>query len=259
MATVERTWIFVAAVAAGVLFAGLLAAMAITGDGGRVALVAVVLWVGGYLLVSRFLRASRRPAVEAEARRLGLSFSRRDPFRVLDSDFHPFLHFGKLPGSQGVENVVWGERAGREVRAFEYWRPVAEDEPIRYSCAMVRIPNGWPSLLVRRKGRFDVARSVAGLGGQELELEDFNRVFEVRSDDGRLASAIVDQRMMSWLLESDPVLGFQLQHGWLLAWMPRLPPQEIERVLTMVERFHEQIPRAVWSLYGDGSPATPGF
>jgi hypothetical protein len=113
--------------------------------------------------------------------------------------------------------------------------------------------------LVRRKGRFDVARSAAGLGGQEFELEDFNRVFEVRSDDGRLASSIVDQRMMSWLLESDPVLGFQLQHGWLLAWLPRLPPQEIERVLTMVERFHEQIPRAVWSLYGDGSPATPGF
>ena len=163
MATVERTWIFVAAAAAGVLFAGLLAAMAITGDGGRVALVAVVLWVGGYLLVSRFLRASRRPAVEAEARRLGLSFSRRDPFRVLDSDFHPFLHFGKLPGTQGVENVVWGERAGREMRAFEYWRP-AEDEPIRYSCAMVRIPEEWPSLLVRRKGPLDVARERRGAG-----------------------------------------------------------------------------------------------
>ena len=60
---------------------------------------------------------------------------------MLDSDFHPFLHLGKLPGTQGVENVVWGERAGREVRAFEYWRP-AEDESIRYSCAMVRIPEG---------------------------------------------------------------------------------------------------------------------
>jgi len=257
MATVERTWILVAAVAAGVLFAGLLAAMAITGDG-RVALVAVVLWVGGYLLVSRFGKASRRRAVEAEARRLGLSFSRRDPFRVLDSDFHPFVRFGKLPGSQGVENVVWGERAGREVRAFEYWRPVAEDEPIRYSCSMVRIPGGWPPLLVRRKGRLDVARSAAGLGGQEFELENFNRAFEVRSDDRRLASAVVDQRMMGWLLESDPVLGFQLQHGWLLSWMPRLPPQELERVLTMVEGFHERIQRAVWSLYGDGPPVGPG-
>jgi hypothetical protein len=143
------------------------------------------------------------------------------------------------------------------VRAFEYWRP-AEDEPIRYSCSIVRIPEGWPSLLVRRKGRVDVARSAAGLGGQEFELEDFNRVFEVRSDDRRLASAVVDQRMMGWLLESDPALGFQLQHGWLLAWMPRLPPEELERVLTMVEGFHERIPRAVWSLYGDGSPVGPG-
>lgn len=132
----KTAWIVVAGVAAGLLFA----AIVVTGDG-RVVLVALVLCVGGYLLVSRFLKASRRTAVEAEARRLGLSFSRRDPFRVLDSDFHPFLHFGKLPGAQGVENVVWGVRDGRDVRAFEYWRP-AEDEPIRYSCAMLRIPEG---------------------------------------------------------------------------------------------------------------------
>lgn len=251
MGTVEKAWIAVAGVAAGVLFA----LIAVAGDG-RVVLVALVLFVGGFLLVSRFLKVSRRAAVEREARRLGLSFSRRDPFGVLDADFHPFLRFGKWPGTQGVENVVWGVRDGREVRAFEYWRP-AEDDWIRYSCAMVRIPEGWPSLLVRRHGPLDVARDVAGLRGQEFELETFNRRFEVRSDDRRLASAVVDQRMIGWLLESDPALGFQLQDGWLLAWMPRLPPQELERVLTMVEGFRERIPRAVWSLYGDGSPARP--
>jgi hypothetical protein len=63
--------------------------------------------------------------------------------------------------------------------------------------------------------------------------------------------------MIGWLLQSDPVLGFQLQHGWLLAWMPRLPPQELDRALTMAEGFNERIPRAVWSLYGDGPPASP--
>ena len=251
MSTMKTAWIALAGVAAGLLFA----AIVVTGDG-RVVPLALVLCVGGYLLVSRFLKASRRRAVEREARRLGLSFSRRDPFRVLDSDFHPFLRYGKWPGTQGVENVVWGVRDGREVRAFEYWRP-AQDEWVRYSCAMVRIPDGWPSLLVRRHGPLDVARTAAGPGGQKFELETFNRLFEVRADDRRLASAVVDQRMMGWLLESDPVLGFQLQHGWLLAWMPRLPPQGLERVLSMGEGFHERIPRAVWSLYGDGPPAGP--
>jgi len=146
MQTVKTAWVVLAAVAAGSLFT----AVAVAGDG-RAVLIALLLYVGGFLLVSRFRKASRREAVETEARRLGLSFSRRDPFRVLDSDFHPFLRFGKLPGTQGVENVVWGVREGREVRAFEYWRP-AEDEPIRYSCAMVRIPERWPPLLVRRQG-----------------------------------------------------------------------------------------------------------
>lgn len=250
MSTAKMALIAVAGVAAGLLFT----VLAVAGDE-RAVFVTLALYVGGIALVTLYRKFSRRSAVEREARRLGLSFSRRDPFRVLDADFHPFLRFGKLPGTQRVENVVWGVRDGREVRAFDYRRP-AEDE-IRYSCAMVRIPDGWPSLLVRRHGPLDVARNAAGLQRIEFELEEFNRRFEVRSDDRRLASAVIDQRMIGWLLESDPALGFQLQEGWLLAWMPQLPPDELERTLTTVEGFHERIPRAVWSLYGDGSPARP--
>lgn len=250
MSTAKMALIAVAGVAAGLLFT----VLAVAGDE-RAVFVTLALYVGGIALVTLYRKFSRRSAVEREARRLGLSFSRRDPFRVLDADFHPFLRFGKLPGTQRVENVVWGVRDGREVRAFDYRRP-AEDE-IRYSCAMVRIPDGWPSLLVRRHGPLDVARNAAGLQRIEFELDEFNRRFEVRSDDRRLASAVIDQRMIGWLLESDPALGFQLQDGWLLAWMPQLPPDELERTLTTVEGFHERIPRAVWSLYGDGSPARP--
>lgn len=250
MSTAKMALIAMAGVAAGLLFT----VLAVAGDE-RAVFVTLALYVGGIALVTLYRKFSRRSAVEREARRLGLSFSRRDPFRVLDADFHPFLRFGKLPGTQRVENVVWGVRDGREVRAFDYRRP-AEDE-IRYSCAMVRIADGWPSLLVRRHGPLDVARNAAGLQRIEFELDEFNRRFEVRSDDRRLASAVIDQRMIGWLLESDPALGFQLQEGWLLAWMPQLPPDELERTLTTVEGFHERIPRAVWSLYGDGSPARP--
>ncbi len=250
MSTAKMALIAVAGVAAGLLFT----VLAVAGDE-RAVFVTLALYVGGIALVTFYRKFSRRSAVEREARRLGLSFSRRDPFRVLDADFHPFLRFGKLPGTQRVENVVWGVRDGREVRAFDYRRP-AEDE-IRYSCAMVRIPDGWPSLLVRRHGPLDVARNAAGLQRIEFELDEFNRRFEVRSDDRRLASAVIDQRMIGWLLESDPALGFQLQEGWLLAWMPQLPPDELGRTLTTVEGFHERIPRAVWSLFGDGSPARP--
>jgi hypothetical protein len=248
MSTAKMALIAVAGVAAGLLFT----VLAVAGDE-RAVFVTLALYVGGIALVTLYRKFSRRSAVEREAGRLGLSFSRRDPFRGLDADFHPFLRFGKLPGTQRVENVVWGVREGREVRAFDYRRP-AEDE-IRYSCAMVRIPDGWPSLLVRRHGPLDVARNAAGLQRIEFELDEFNRRFEVRSDDRRLASAVIDQRMIGWLLEPDPALGFQLQDGWLLAWMPQLPPDELERTLTTVEGFHERIPRAVWSLYGDGSPA----
>ena len=248
MSTAKMALIAVAGVAAALLFA----VIAVAGDE-RAIFVTLALYVGGIALVSLYGKLSRRSAIEREARRLGMSFSRRDPFQVLDGDFHPFLRFGKLLGMQRVENVVWGVRDGRELRAFDYRRP-SEDESIRYSCAMLRIPERWPSLLVRRQGPLDTARNAAGLHGQEFELETFNRRFEVRSDDRRLASAVIDQRMIGWMLESDPALGFQLQHGWLLAWMPLLPPRELERVLSKAEGFHERIPRAVWSLYGDTPP-----
>jgi hypothetical protein len=251
MSTAKMALIAGAGVAAGLLFG----VIAVAGDG-RAVFVTLALYVGGIALVSLYGRFSRRSAIEREARRLGMSFSRRDPFRVLDDDFHPFLRFGKLPGTQRVENVAWVVRDGREVRVFDYRRP-SEDESIRYSCAMVRIPHAWPSLLVRRHGPLDGVRTAAGLHGQEFELETFNRRFEVRSEDRRLASAVIDQRMIDWLLESDPALGFQLLHGWLLAWMPLLPPKELERALTMAEGFRERIPRAVWSLYGKGPPARP--
>ncbi len=250
MSTAKMALIAVAGVAAALLFT----VLAVAGDE-RAVFVTLALYVGGIALFNLYRKVSRRSAVEREARRLGLSFSRRDPFRVLDADFHPFLRFGKLPGTQRVENVVWGVRDGREVRAFDYRRP--GEHEIRYSCALVRIPDGWPSLLVRRHGPLDVARNAAGLQRIEFELDEFNRRFEVRSDDRRLASAVIDQRMIGWLLESDPALGFHLQEGWLLAWMPQLPPDELERTLATVEGFHERIPRAVWSLYGDGSPARP--
>lgn len=216
-------------------------------------LVTLALYMAGIAVLLLYAKFSRRAAVGREARRLGLSYSKKDPFGILHVGFHPFLRYGKLPGTQSVTNVVWGVRDDHEVRSFDYWR-AAGDDSIQYSCAMVRIPNGWPTLLVRRHGPLDVARDAAGLRGMEFELETFNRLFEVDSDDRRWASALMDQRMMSQLLESDPVLGFEIRDGWLLVWMPRLEPQELERALAIAEGIHERIPRAVWSLYGGAPP-----
>lgn len=86
-----------------------------------------------------------------------------------------------------------------------------------------------PSFVRVRPHPFDVARNAVGLRDVEFELETFNRFAEIRADDRRFASAAVDQRMMRWLLEPGPAHGFQLHRGWLLAWMPRLQPLELER------------------------------
>ena len=45
-----------------------------------------------------------------------------------------------------------------------------------------------------------VVRDAVGLGDQDLESERFNRAFDVRASDRRFASALLDARMMEWLL-----------------------------------------------------------
>jgi hypothetical protein len=250
MKTVTTAVAIVGGVAAALLFTWIAVA-----DGSPLAVfLSFAFFLGVWFLSLRWQQLSRRAAVKLEARRLGSSFSARDPFRILDLEFHPFVRFADLPGSQRVENVAWGERGGRQVRVFDYWRK-SGDDAVRLSCAIVPIPSRWSPLLIRRRGRFDLARAPLPISDVEFELEAFNRAFEVRATDRAFATAVVDQRMMEWLLSPGPVQGFQLQRGWLFMWMSMVEPDELERAMITVGAFHDRIPRAVWSLYGEDRPA----
>jgi hypothetical protein len=87
-----------------------------------------------------------------------------------------------------------------------------------------------------------------------FELEDFNRQWLVYAADPRVATAIVDQQMMSWLMTSHPQWDYELADGWLMVMREDLraspSPYELEPVLEALLAFRERIPRAADSLFG---------
>ena len=207
--------------------------------------VALLFWVRRVLVTD-----PRRRAMEAEGRRLGLAFSAGDREGI---GALPFDLLARPATVREIDNVLRGTWNGVGVVVFEHRRANDETE-WRYSCVMMPVPAGWSSLLVKPEtGLTRVARDV-GLHDIELEWEEFNRAFEVRSSDRRFATAVLDARMMEWVLGLSPRYGFEIRSGRLLAWTTQVQPWHIEEVLRTALTFRKQVPSAVHSLYGTGDP-----
>lgn len=94
-------------------------------------------------------------------------------------------------------------------------------------------------------------KDAAGLGGPDTESERFNRAFEVRASDRRFASAMLDARMMQWLLVrllvQAPGVGFEILGGRLMVFEPRMRSSvdDVVRVLERYDALLEHVPRVV--------------
>lgn len=225
------------------------------GEDARILLLSA-LTIAGLLAAIWFRRQSRRRGIEAEARRLRLFHAARDPFGILDQ---PFALFRRTRAANGdIDNVVWGSWRGLEIRAFDYaYVRTGDDEPYRLSCAMAAIVDGWPSLVLRPETLITTIADHIALPDIAFESDEFNRAFEVRCSDRRFASALVDARMMGWVLDLRPRPGFEIEGPWLLAYRPQVWPWEIESVLGLLDAFLARIPRAVRSMYPAVVPPRP--
>jgi hypothetical protein len=207
-----------------------------------------------FVLVLAALRGRpRRDAMREEAQRLGLAFSAKDRFDLVE----PFDFFGSATRLYAeTENVLWGRWRDLEVRVFDYSYQRSDDDRREMSCVLVAIPPGWPSLVIRPE---TVAARLTHLASPDLEFEseEFNRAFEVRCRSKRFANAFVDARMMGWLLALGGGWGFETQGPWLLGYRDRVQPWEIEGVLATAATFLDRIPRALRSLYPPSVPRRP--
>jgi hypothetical protein len=94
---------------------------------------------------------------------------------------------------------------------------------------------------------------VMSLRDQDLELEAFNRVFEVRADDRRFANAFLDARMVAFLVERAAGCAMETVGNRILVARPAGEEPDVDALLALAYGVAERVPGAVRSLY----PASP--
>ena len=199
------------------------------------------------------LQAKRRQEFFLTATKLGLTYEREDPFNMVDL---PFALFGKGDG-RGIENVMHGHAAGMDVRMFDYWYYEQSTDTKgntsrsykRFSCAMAWFEADCPHLTLSREGLLSRLADKLGFRDIEFESEEFNRSWQVSSEDRRFASAFVDARMMEWLLDEGGIASYEVLGPILMCSTGRLKPAEFENLLEVLRRFRAKVPEVVPSLY----------
>ena len=193
----------------------------------------------------------RRELHQGEAHSLGL---RSAPGDALGYFERPFALLGHAATAKDIENTSWGTWRGMEVVVLDYWFARSSDpskSDYRYfTCAATPVSVGWPNLSILPEGIG--SKLTTSLGGRDIgfELERFDRAFEVRSDDPRFAHALVDARMMSWLLELPSDTGFEILDGVLLSRTPRRPDRDLTWALETMVSFRDRVPPVIESLFG---------
>ncbi|HEX5938301.1 MAG TPA: hypothetical protein VFZ75_11525 [Actinomycetota bacterium] len=217
------------------------------------AFVAAVVAIG---VLSHHARIRRQRELMALAHAHGLDFAIDDPFGTLGE---PFTLFAKGDG-RGVENVLWGTWQGLDVRAFDHWYYEESTDSngrssrsySRFSCALVPVDAACPRLAIAEENVLTRLADALAFHDLRFESEEFNRRFTVRSDDERFASALVDARMMAWLLHHGEGYAFEVIGNRVLCWTRRVSPASVVHLLGTTKGFRGQIPDVVRSLYPNG-------
>lgn len=238
-----------------VIFLGGMLALALAGDreARRQVPAQVAVWatIGGIFFAGYWFKVKpRRDLHRAEAAELRLASAPGDPFRMLDRGF---ALLGHAASAKDVENTSWGTWRGLDVVVFDYWFARSSD-PQRsdhryFTCATTTTPPAWPDLAIVPRTGFGQVAHALGLRGVEVELERFNRAFDVRSADPRFANALLDASMIEWLLELPAGTGFEIRGSTLLAIVPRPSWSDVPQALETLRAFRDRIPPVVSSLF----------
>jgi hypothetical protein len=207
----------------------------------------------GVAVLAHQAKVRRRHELGTVARNRGLDFSISDPFDTLSE---PFALLSRGDG-RGVENVMWGFWHDLEVRAFDYWYYDESTDSkgnrsrsySTFSCALMPLEAGCFRLSISPESVFTRLAYALTFRDIEFESEEFNRAWNVTSDDAGFAHAFVDARMCTWLLANGGPHAFEVVGDRILVARRRIDPRTYPDMLDAAVAFRAQVPKVVFDLY----------
>lgn len=203
-----------------------------------------------------WFRQHRRRSVERVASGRGWSF---EPADVAAISALPLLVMSASV-RRHVENVMRGPVGSRDVTVFDLADPrqAAWGEPPQagarsLSCAVLRLPGNFPHLVIE-PADWTFLSHTPDLQAVGFESIEFGREFQVWTASRDDAYAIVDQRVMGWLLAETDDVRFEVNEGFVACATWRLPPERLPELAELLVTFVEKIPRAAFRRFGASPP-----
>jgi hypothetical protein len=223
-------------------------------------IIAAVVAVAALLIYANVVqKRKRREAFLLLSTKLGLRYDIDDPFDTVDLPFDLF-HRGNR---QSVFNMLSGDASGIRVRLFDYEYVVystdaqghSTSSTYRFSCALGEIDADCPHLVVEHESLLSGLSRHLGFHDIEFESEEFNKAFKIQSDEKKFAFAMIDARMMQWLLDEGGACNYEVIGPLVLCYHNRVKPAEYENMFEVLRRFHAHVPSVVASMYPRGKEA----
>ena len=134
-----------------------------------------------------------------------------------------------------------------ELAAIERHEPSSWN---RVSCALTKVPADFPNMTIAPRHAALVGKASSDPPLEvHFESDAFNRLFLVLSDDPRATSAVIDARMIQWLMNRSGEWLFEVGGDSILVAMPRHDRRRIRSLLSVSREFRARIPDVAFSLY----------
>jgi hypothetical protein len=106
-----------------------------------------------------------------------------------------------------------------------------------------------PRLMIEHENLLTSLAGALSFHDLQFESEAFNDAYHVRCEVPKFANAVLDARMMQWLLAHGSGYTFEAVGDRVLVAGPRIEPAELLELLGVARGFTEHVPKVVSSLY----------
>jgi hypothetical protein len=188
----------------------------------------------------------------AYANQRGWRYAERDNSLVDRFDGSPF---GAGHGRR-AQHVLRGRHRDRDVLAFEYMYKETtgsgddrKTETYYFTVVALATPASRPRLEITREGLGRKLLGFVGIRDLQLESEEFNKTFHIRTEDDRFAYDVLHPRMMEWMLADHRTrtIPFRFERADLVTWRSgQIKLSTVDSLLEYVCDIMDRTPSFVW-------------